>query len=374
MRVARSMFIGTLLSVALLCTGCTGSVSPVQQAHPVTGTVQEVVSEKSETRGDVLRIEQRLHVRLDDGDAITVESSDVGPSARLAQGQRVIVERLEGGQAYVRERYRLPQLVFLVAMFCGLGIVLAGWRGMTSIIGLIASVALVTLGIIPAIARGADPFFACLIGACGIAVISLTLAHGFHRRTFVSLLSTLMVLAGAALLSWMAVHVAQLFGQGSEAAAFLQTSPLSFVDVRGLVAGGFLLGALGVLDDITTGQTAAIEQMMTLQPQASRASLWTSGMIVGREHIASLINTLALAYIGVSLPSLLLLWHGDGLPFWVVANSEAIAEEIIRTLVGSSALLLAVPVSTWFAVRLLKPLRPGSVPPRACCPHVHVSA
>ena len=71
-------------------------------------------------------------------------------------------------------------------------------------------------------------------------------------------------------------------------------------------------------------------------------------MSIGREHITSLVNTLALAYAGASLP-MLLLFTVYQQPLWVTLNSEHIVEEVVRTVVGSLALTLAVPITTGIA-------------------------
>jgi uncharacterized membrane protein len=140
---------------------------------------------------------------------------------------------------------------------------------------------------------------------------------------------------------------------------------LQAVNLRGLLLGGIVIGALGVLDDITTTQTAAINEIKRANPRMTRAQLYRSGLSIGREHIASLVNTLALAYAGASLPLLLLFWSDANAPWWVILNSESLVEEIVRTLVGSMTLTLAVPISTWFACKLLK----GDGSPAA---HAHI--
>lgn len=125
------------------------------------------------------------------------------------------------------------------------------------------------------------------------------------------------------------------------------------INLKGLLLGGIVIGALGVLDDITTGQTAVINELISANKKLNKTELFKRGLVVGREHIASLVNTLFLAYASVSLPLLLLFSQSSDTPLWVAVNSEFIAEEIVRTLVGSSTLILAVPISTFMAVNFL---------------------
>ena len=190
-----------------------------------------------------------------------------------------------------------------------------------------------------------------LIGSVGIACTSLYLAHGLNRRTTIALMSTMITLVLSTLLAVAFVHLAKLFGMGAEESVFLQVGTLQQVNLRGLLLGGIIIGALGVLDDITTAQTAAIDELSKANATLGFSELYRAGTSIGREHIASLINTLALAYVGASLPVLLLFSINQEMPWWVIVNSEFVAEEIVRTLVGSSTLLFAVPISTWIAAK-----------------------
>jgi len=222
------------------------------------------------------------------------------------------------------------------------------------VIGLLVSVGVLLFFIVPRIASGSDPLLTSLIGSYVIACTSLYLAHGFKKRTTIALLSTCITLALAAIAAVLSVKFTMLFGMGSEESMYLQTGQFAGVNLRGLLIGGFIIGALGVLDDMTTAQTAAIDEVSKANPSLTFQELKNAGFSVGKEHIASLINTLALAYVGASLPLMLLFQENSGLPLWMVVNSETIAEEIVRTLVGSTTLLLAVPISTWCGAYFLR--------------------
>lgn len=143
-----------------------------------------------------------------------------------------------------------------------------------------------------------------------------------------------------------------LFGFGSEDALVLAYGQFSGLNFQGLLLAGILIGALGVLDDITTTQIAAIDEIYKANPAMTRKELKKRSMSVGREHITSLVNTIALAYVGVSLP-LLLMFTVSSVPFWTLINSELVVEELARTLIGSAALILAVSISTYFGIRYL---------------------
>jgi len=145
------------------------------------------------------------------------------------------------------------------------------------------------------------------------------------------------------------VSVAQLSGTGSEEALLLNVSSTMQINLRGLLLGGMIFGVLGVLDDVTTAQAAAVDEIKKANPKLGFEELYQGGISVGKEHIVSLVNTLVLAYIGSSFPLLLLFSLNQGVPLWITLNSEFIMEEVIRTLVGSTALIFAVPITTVMA-------------------------
>lgn len=255
---------------------------------------------------------------------------------------------------YITEHYRIPSLGIILFFFAGLTLFFGRKKGAGSLLGLVFSIAVIALFIVPKIIQGADPLFITLVGTFIIAAVSLFLAHGFNRRTSVAFVSTMITLTLSLGLSEIFVRLAYLFGKGTENAFFLQTGELANLDLRGLLLAGIIIGTLGVLDDITTAQTAVVGELRQANPLLKMKELYNRALVVGREHIASLVNTLVLAYAGTSLPLFLLFSINEGVPLWVKINSELIAEEIIRTIIGSSALILAVPIATLLAAYFLK--------------------
>ncbi len=184
-----------------------------------------------------------------------------------------------------------------------------------------------------------------------IATVSIYVAHGFNRRTSVAVGGTLISICIAIGTSLLFVWMGKLFGVGAEETLYLQTAGIGNINLQGLLLGGIIIGALGVLDDITTAQSAAVAEIADANPSLTSGELLKRGLSVGKEHITSLVNTLVLAYAGASFPALLLFVVYER-PWWVVANTELIAEEIVRTLVGSIALMCAVPITTAIAARV----------------------
>lgn len=144
-----------------------------------------------------------------------------------------------------------------------------------------------------------------------------------------------------------------MFGVGNEDTFYLASISSVDIDLRGILLAGVIIGMLGVLDDVTVAQAATIDEIKRANPKTQFKQLYKAGMSVGRDHIASLVNTLALAYVGSSLPLFLLLYiNSANIPIWVTLNSEFIAQELIRTMAGSIAIVLAVPITSLIAAKV----------------------
>ena len=224
--------------------------------------------------------------------------------------------------------------------------------GEIAILGLGFSVIILLQILAPQILTGSNPLLIAIVTACIIAVGSMYLAHGINKNTSIALLSTIATLAVACIASVAFVSVTKLFGLGTDEAFYLQSGYADLASLKGLLLSGIIIGTLGVLDDVTTSQVAAVSELRNTDPSLTPAALYTKGLRIGREHITSLINTLALAYAGASLP-LFLLFLANTQPLWVTLNSEFVSEEIVRTVTGSISLILAVPIATALAANLL---------------------
>lgn len=276
---------------------------------------------------------------------------------RLSVGDKVVAGKHVSPEGdalyYVSDHYRLGALWGMVAVFFILVVLLSRRRGLLAFIGLGFSMFMVAQFIVPRILAGQNPFFVSIIGTAIIACVSLFLAHGVHRRTTAAFFSTILSIVFALACSSFTARLAHLFGLGTEEAFYLQYAPIAPIDLRGLFLGGVIIGMLGILDDVTTAQSAAVEEIHHANPSLSFKELYVRGASVGREHIVSLVNTLVLAYTGASLP-LLLLFFVYTRPAWVVLNSELVMEEAIRALSGSITLLFAVPLTTIVAALMAK--------------------
>jgi uncharacterized membrane protein len=233
-----------------------------------------------------------------------------------------------------------------MVLFAAVVVWLGRWRGTAALGGLIASIAILLLFILPAILDGRSPVLVAVVGSAAIAFVALYLAHGFNRMTTVALIGTVATLLLIALLSALVVAVSHFTGLVSEESSLLTFFPN--VDVGGLLLAGIVLGAAGAIDDVTVTQASAVWELRAVNPALEVRDLFSRGLRIGRDHIASMVNTLLLAYAGASLP-LVVLFVLSQQSLGTVANSEVVAIEIVRTLVGSIGLVAAVPLTTWLA-------------------------
>jgi len=281
-------------------------------------------------------------------------------------GDRVIVVKsyqFNGGpKYYLADNDRLRPLVLIALFFLLVAVVFGKMRGFSSVFGLATTIAIILYYVVPHIASGESPLRVSVMAAAAIATLSLYLAHGFNQRTTIALSGTVLTFALSTWFAIRSVSWSHLFGTGSEDAVFLQGMGSGAIDLHGLLLAGIMLGVLGILDDITTAQSAIVDELHRANPALRFRELYQRGLSVGREHIASLMNTLFLAYAGASLPLFLLFALNKGQPIWFIVNSETISEEIVRTLVGSVCLIFAVPITTLLAAAWYSRQKNGTHP------------
>jgi uncharacterized membrane protein len=217
--------------------------------------------------------------------------------------------------------------------------------------------------LLPGLVEGKPPLLLALVGSTVIMIGVLYFAHGFSARTSTALLGTVFGLAITALLAAWATDAANLAGVGShDAATLVNTS--SNISISGVILCGLIISGLGVLNDVTITQSSAVWELYELAPASSARKLFTSAMRIGRDHIASTVYTIAFAYAGAALPILIIVMLYDR-PLLDTLTSAELSEEVIRTLVGSIGLVLAIPVTTLIAVLVVKATGvpvPGPVP------------
>lgn len=323
----------------------------------------KVLSEQN-VQSAVLGASQNVRAQLLDGPqkgtVVTVQRVPIGDSAgrRLPVGSEILLAKDKTDDQYsLLARWFMPGIGTLFIILLVLVVAIGAWRGITSVFGLALSVAILAVYVVPSIVRGHNAFIACIVGAVLITLASLFIAHGFTKRTtvaFAASIATLAIVVGLTAFASYITGTSEVVTEDSMG-IFYATRP---IDIGGLLTGGVVIASLGTLFDITTGQAATVDEIHKADRTQSVQRLFWKGMSVGREHIAALINTLALVYVGVALPSIITTivlnqeahYHA---PLVVNLNTETIAEEVMRTCVASIGMLLALPVTTWLAAYIL---------------------
>jgi uncharacterized membrane protein len=297
--------------------------------------------------------------------ANTLLESSGGPGQpNLAVGNHIRISRQvdqAGTTSYAFFDYeRTWPLIVLAAAFAVVIAAVAGWRGMRALIGIVVAFVVLVVFLLPALRDGASAIPVALVASAAILYAVIYLAHGVSLRTSAALLGTLAALLLAALLSWGAIELAHLTGmseeQNNEVSAYLGN-----VSITGLLLAGFIIGSLGVLNDVTVTQASTVFELAELGDGSSRRAIFLGAMRVGRDHIASTVYTLVLAYAGSALP-LLLLFSVANRSLGDVLTSESVAIEIARSAVGGIALALSVPLTTAIAAVLATPATAQAAP------------
>ncbi|WP_371677610.1 YibE/F family protein [Streptomyces sp. NBC_01276] len=285
-----------------------------------------------------------------------------GAPRQLEKGQEVVVAYAPDAprdlQYSVVDVNRKLPLALLAGIFALAVVVVGRMRGVFALVALVVSFAILTLFILPAILQGSNPLLVAVIGASAIMLIALYMCHGLTARTSVAVLGTLVSLLLIGLLGSLFIDWAFLSGNTDDNTGLIH-GLYPHIDMSGLLLAGVIIGSLGVLDDVTVTQTSAVWELHQADPGMGPRGLYRAAIRIGRDHIASVVNTLVLAYAGAALP-LLLLFSIANSSMGSVANSELVAEEIIRTLVGSIGLVASVPVTTALAALVVSADRTGS--------------
>lgn len=292
-----------------------------------------------------------------------LEGADKGVTAtfknnftQVEKGDLVYVRHAVGGfdteTWSIADLYRIPVLIAVGLAFLALLALFGGMQGLRALASLAGSLVLIFYLLIPSIYTGHSPILVSIGVASLIIILGSYVTHGFNRTTTIAMIGMVgtVILVGAG--TYLAIHAGHLSGFTTEENAYLNLGTGGRIDMVGLLFGGIMIGLLGVLYDIAIGQAVTVEELVAAGAHYTRAQVFRRGMRVGREHIGALVNTLAIAYVGAALPILLLFKEADTTIAYVL-NSERFATEIIRILMGSIGLILAVPLTTLLATLIL---------------------
>jgi uncharacterized membrane protein len=337
-------------------------LTPPASIPPPVRLVQARIVELLKTSGQPGEPDVRVVVTAGPDEGKTYEGYLQGPSGqqevpRYAIGDEVIVNVSTQGETQdfiaVADRYRVPALAALLGLFA-LSVTFVGrWRGIRSLLALALTFAVLIRIVVPLLLAGWDPVPLAVISATVVTVATFLLTEGARPATLAAAIGTFLALALTALLAVAFNALAQFTElQGSPDLVYLQSVGRPELDLGGLLLAAVIFGALGILDDVTVTQAATVHELYEADPRVSRLALFARAMNVGRSHIAATVNTLALAYVGASLPLIVLFNAGQQDPL-LTASGEIVAVEIVKAVVGSIGIVAAVPATTAIAVLLV---------------------
>lgn len=273
-------------------------------------------------------------------------------NVRLRQGQQILVTISPGPDgmpaAGFADFIRTREMAILAGLFVLFILLVSRWKGLRGLLGMAFSFVVILRFILPQILAGRDPVLISIIGSLGLLATTLYLVYGWSWKTHTAVAGTLLALVITGLLAAFSVSFTRLTGTGSEESLFLQQYLGQPINLQGLLLGAMIIGALGVLDDLTISQVSAVFELKGANPKLEMADLYRRAMVIGQDHVAATVNTLVLAYVGASLP-MFLLFSLLAEPLALAVNRAFVAEEIVRTLVGSLGLISAVPITTGLA-------------------------
>ncbi|WP_345661497.1 YibE/F family protein [Streptomyces venetus] len=346
-----------VVEISCKAAGATG-VPPTGDTSTAEGS-----SAVQQEKGTCKRATIRVDSGKDKGRTFT-EIIQPDQSRQLHEGQKVVVAYEPSApkdlQYSVTDVNRGVPMALLAGIFALAVVVVGRLRGVMALVALAISFLVLNLFILPAILQGSNPLVVAVVGASAIMLIALYLCHGLSARTSVAVLGTLVSLLLIGVLGSVFIDWAALTGNTDDNTGLIH-GLYPTIDMSGLLLAGVIIGSLGVLDDVTVTQTSAVWELHDANPSMGWRGLYRAGIRIGRDHIASVVNTLVLAYAGAALP-LLLLFSIAQSSVGTVANSEIVAEEIVRTLIGSIGLVASVPVTTALAALVVSADRPGAEP------------
>ena len=337
--------------------GHKGSLGPVRTLGAVAERVERVPCALSTTH--VCRV---ARVKLLDGPrkglVTTMTTIDTAGSLNIRAGDRIRVYKNnapKGATAHI-EPYsfadfdRRGAMLWLTVGFVVLLLATGRMHGFRALVGLTASLLVIVEFVVPAILHGSSPLAVAIVGSFAVMLVMMPLCYGLGAKSIAAWLGTAVSLLLAAGLASGFANVAHLSGAASDESVYLGASQ-SGLSLQGLLVAGMVIGALGVLVDLTVSQSSTVIALRRANPSLGFRGLFRGALEVGHDHIAATVSTLVFAYAGASL-AVLLIFSVGGTSFTDAVNGEAVADEVIAALVGSIGLILSMPITTALAAVL----------------------
>ncbi|MDP3899550.1 MAG: YibE/F family protein [bacterium] len=366
MRFANYKIYATLIAILIFVPTLVNAQTPAE-TEIFEARVVEILDEQELVREDgSTNLQQNLKLKglsgawqdkefefhgISELDVISSNAYEVGDKVMVAQSKNY-----EGNLVfYITDYVRSTAIYVLIGIFALVVFAVGRWKGLRALAGLIISFFIIIKFIIPQILGGHNPLIIGVIGAFVILALTIYITEGFQKKSHLALLTIFIGLIITSLLAIFFTKLAHLSGLAQEEILFLVDVGRGTINFSGLLLAGILIGTIGALDDVVISQIEAVIQLKKANPSLAKPELFKMVSKIGHTHMGAMINTLFLAYAGASLP-LLLLFNIKQEPFLSLSqiiNHEMIAVEIIRTLVGSMGIVLAIPISTIIAVHFI---------------------
>ncbi len=356
-----------VIALILSCTCFAGADVAGAQAELVHNDLSSVERAKvlrvkeSETRvipgTETAHLYQTLEAELLTGSKAGERIVVANDFLELEAGDRFFVIHytdVDGTETYsVQDVDRRGALAILLVLFVGMIVVFGGWYGVRALASLAVSLYVLAYVLVPGLVAGWPPLATSFVVAASILAGAIYLTHGFNRESTIAFLGTLAAVGATLLFAAWSVSFTALSGFSADESVYLNFNTRGTLDLVALLVGGIVIGAIGVLDDVAITQVAVVRELLASAGHEGKKRIFLRALRVGREHVGAVVNTLALAYVGTSLP-LVLLMHLYPATDSALLNMEVFAVEIVRTIAGSFGIVLAVPLVTVLAVRFLR--------------------
>ncbi|NMA48621.1 MAG: YibE/F family protein [Tissierellia bacterium] len=329
----------------------------------VRGTVLEA-SEIMDGENEFFHI-QEVKLRIDSGERkgteITIENAiteQANYDIIVKQGQKVsiMLEEYKDGtfEVYIADYYLINSLVYIILAFIILVVVIGKWKGIKSLISLVVTIGTILFVMLPLILKGLNPILVSVVTAVFVTVITIFLVGGINNKTIAAIIGTSFGVVSAGIIAFIFSNTASLTGLSAEESMMLLYIPQGIqFNFRHLLFAGIIMGALGAAMDVGISISSSIHEIHYANPELSKIRLFKSGMNVGRDIMGTMINTLILAYVGTSIP-ILLVFMAYNTELNKVFNLDIIATEVVRSLAGSMGLILTIPITALIATNLIK--------------------
>jgi uncharacterized membrane protein len=365
MKLSLSRFVLFLLASTILIGGTiaprSSRAQELIQDRVVTAKARVISideqTEKTIPGTDVKTVYQKITAKIIDGEerdkVVVIQNDYLNLEKDEVFYLQHVTNTVEGTDVYVvSDPYRMPTLYVLMGLFVLCTLIFGGKQGARGLVALLASFAFIGYFLLPGIINGYSPVLVSIGVSSLIIVLGSYVTHGFNKVTSTAVIGMIITILITGALAYISINTGRLTGFSSEEAVSLNLHTRGSIDFAGLLLGGILIGLLGVLYDAAIGQAVAVDELRHVGPHLPRSVIFKRALRIGREHIGALVNTLAIAYVGASMP-LLLLFYTSSAGFGLLINQEIFATEIIRILIGSIGLILAVPITTWISVSML---------------------